>query len=245
MPVIELENVSKSFRSSTEAKLLREHVTERLQRRDSRLFHALKDISFQVEAGESVAIVGANGAGKSTLFSLIAGLSLPTSGQVRVSGRISALLELGSGFHPDLTGRENVMLNAALLGLTRARTEECFDAIVEFAEMEEFVENPLRTYSDGMVMRLAFSAAVHVDPDILLIDEVLAVGDHAFSEKCMERMLAFRRQGKTMVVASHVFETLQQLCDRALWLDHGQLVAAGEAREVLAAYFERKAASRP
>lgn len=205
-------------------------------RRKAAEFYALKNLSFRLEQGESVAIVGANGAGKSTLLSLVAGLAPPDSGTVEVNGLVAALLELGSGFHPDLTGAENVRLNAALLGIHREAMKETFAKIVEFAEMSDIMEEPLRTYSAGMVMRLAFSVAINVDPDILLIDEVLAVGDHAFQNKCIAKIADFRRRGKTIVCVSHASGMVQQLCDRALWLDHGELLLDGPIAEVCEAY---------
>jgi ABC-type polysaccharide/polyol phosphate transport system ATPase subunit len=209
---------------------------------DLYLLEVTDDIDFRLELGESLALVGSNGAGKSTLLSLIAGLAEPDSGRVRVNGRIGALLQLGSGFHPDLTGTENVRLNAALLGLGRKRTIALFDEIVEFSGIREFIDEPLRTYSSGMTMRLAFSVAVHLDPDILIIDEVLAVGDAAFQGKCMGKLDEHKRSGKTLLFVTHAVGSVQQLCDRAIWLDHGQLMADGPAGEVVNAYEGRLAA---
>jgi ABC-type polysaccharide/polyol phosphate transport system ATPase subunit len=181
-------------------------------------------------------VVGPTGAGKSTLLGLLAGLAQPDCGEITVNGRVAALLELGSGFHPDLTGAENLWLNASLLGLTRKRTEELFDTIVEFAGIGEFIGEPLRTYSAGMLMRLAFSVAVNTDADILVIDEILAVGDQAFQAKCFERILEFRRGSKTILCVSHSLEMLESLCDRALWLDHGEVMMDGTMRSVREAY---------
>jgi len=183
-----------------------------------------------------VAIVGANGAGKSTLLSLAVGLAAPDEGSVTVSGRIAALLELGSGFHPELTGRENVFLNASLLGLTKKRTEEVFERVVEFSEIGDFIDEPLRTYSSGMMMRLAFSVAVNADPDFLIVDEVLAVGDQSFQAKCFEKIGELRNSGKSLLCVSHSPAVVQQLCERALWLDHGELMADGKTEEVLKMY---------
>jgi ABC-type polysaccharide/polyol phosphate transport system ATPase subunit len=199
-------------------------------------FYALRNVSFHLEEGESLAIVGSNGAGKSTLLSLAAGLTLPDEGQVRVNGRLVALLELGSGFHPDLTGAENLVLNAALLGLSKRKTNELFDRIVEFSGIGEFIEDPLRTYSSGMVMRLAFSVAIQCDPDILLIDEVMAVGDASFQEKSREALAAFRRAGKSMLFVSHAPDTVRHMCDRAIWIDHGAVIMDGSVQNVLDAY---------
>jgi ABC-type polysaccharide/polyol phosphate transport system ATPase subunit len=199
-------------------------------------FYALRDVSFALDHGESLGIIGHNGAGKSTLLNIATGLCLPSQGTVTYGGRVAALLELGSGFHPDLTGAENVRINAALLGLSRRTTRERFDEIVDFSGIADFIDEPLRTYSSGMVMRLAFSVAINVDPDILIIDEVLGVGDQNFFMKCFEKILEFRREGKTLVCVSHSLETLKTLCDRGLWLDHGQVVKEGSMREVLEAY---------
>jgi ABC-type polysaccharide/polyol phosphate transport system ATPase subunit len=183
-----------------------------------------------------MAVIGPNGAGKSTLLGLVAGLAEPNAGRVAVEGRVAPLLELGSGFHYDLTGAENVRLNASLLGLTRKETERRFGEIVDFSGIGEFIHEPLRTYSSGMMMRLAFSVAMNTDPDILLIDEILAVGDQAFQAKCIERVHDFRRRGKTMLCVSHSLPMVQAFCDRAVWLDHGELVMTGTVDEVAAAY---------
>jgi ABC-type polysaccharide/polyol phosphate transport system ATPase subunit len=234
MPLIEFVNVSKSFSRHAHRMLLRSHVSRFFTPRER--FYALRNISFQVERGESVAIVGPNGAGKSTLLSLVAGLCRPDEGAIEVNGRIAALLELGSGFHGDLSGRENVYMNAALLGLTAKKTREVFDSIVEFSGIGDFIDEPLRTYSTGMVMRLAFSIAVNVDPDILIVDEVLRVGDQNFQLKCHDKALEFKRMGKTFLYVSHSPGSVQDLCERAIWLDHGELVMQGDTASVFAAY---------
>jgi ABC-type polysaccharide/polyol phosphate transport system ATPase subunit len=239
MALIEFEHVSKTFTHSGGAKLLRAHIADRFRHRPAthrEIFYALKDISFLVEHGECMAIVGGNGAGKSTLLSLVTGLCKPNAGRVTVNGRVAALLELGSGFHPDLTGAENILLNASLLGLSRKRAEACFDEIVEFSGVGDFIEDPIRTYSSGMTMRLAFSVAVHVEPDILIIDEVLAVGDQAFQTKCFERIARFKEEGRTLLFVSHSPQLVRQFCDRTLWLDNGQAVLVGTPDEVLNAY---------
>lgn len=240
-PAIQFINVSKSFHRSTGRVLLRQHISSWFGHSKLERFTALKNITLQVNKGEGVAVVGSNGAGKSTLLSLVAGLAIPASGVVIVDGRLAALLELGSGFHPDLTGAENVRLNASLLGLTKKRTEELFDSIVDFSGIAEFIHEPLRTYSSGMVMRLAFSVAINMDPDILLIDEVLAVGDQNFQAKCFERILEFRHSGKTVLCVSHAVGIVQNLCERAIWLDHGELVMDGKIRDVVDAYGGRVA----
>jgi lipopolysaccharide transport system ATP-binding protein len=233
---IRFSSVTKSFSLHGPQMLLRSHIASWSKGRHKERFVALKNVSFQVEQGESVAVVGPNGAGKSTLVGLVVGLTQPDSGEITVNGRVAPLLEIGSGFHPDLTGAENLRLNASLLGLTRKRTEDLFESIVEFSGVGDFIDEPLRTYSAGMMMRLAFSVAVHTDPDILVIDEILAVGDRAFQAKCRERILGFRRDRKTILCVSHSLETLESLCDRAIWLDHGEVMMDGAVRSVLEAY---------
>jgi len=215
---------------------MRGYLSRLLRRGESQRFVALRNISFSIPRGQTVGIVGLNGAGKSTLLSLVVGLCPPDEGSVIVNGRVAALLQLGAGFHPDLTGAENVYMNAALLGLSAQRTTEDFNSIVEFSGVGQFIDEPLRTYSSGMCVRLAFAIAVHVEPDILIIDEVLSVGDQAFQAKCSRKILEFKQQGKTLVFVSHSGDTVQSLCERALWLDHGELVMDGEAGEVIAAY---------
>ena len=233
---IQFRGVSKAFSRTAHRMLLRNHVARWFLGDNKERFYALRDISFDLRAGENLAVLGANGAGKSTLLSLIAGLAPPDGGAVFTRGRVAALLELGSGFHYDLTGAENVRLNASLLGLSRRRTEELFDKIVDFSGVADFIDEPLRTYSTGMVMRLAFSVTVYLDPDILLVDEIIAVGDQTFQEKSFEKILEFKDNSKTLVCVSHSPAILQRLCNRAVWLDHGQLVMEGDIGEVLAAY---------
>jgi ABC-type polysaccharide/polyol phosphate transport system ATPase subunit len=234
--VIELVGVSKSFRHGPSTKLLRTYVRDLFVKSEDKNFFALRNVSFRVEDGESLAVVGRNGAGKSTLLSLIAGLADPVEGRIVVNGRVAALLELGAGFHPDLTGVENLRLNASLLGLSRKRTEQVFQDILTFAGIGDFIYEPIRTYSMGMTMRLAFAIAIHVDPEILIIDEVLAVGDQAFQEKCQERIREFKARGKTLLFVSHSGPLVRELCSRALWLDHGKVVLDGPVDEVLDAY---------
>lgn len=234
--LIEFQNVSKWFPHSTGRQLLRTHIARWFGKVHHQHFYALRNVSFEVKQGESLAIVGSNGAGKSTLLSVAAGLAAPDEGQVVVNGRIVALLELGSGFHPDLTGAENLVLNAALLGLSRRRTNELFDRIVEFSGIGEFIDDPLRTYSSGMVVRLAFSIAIQCEPDILLVDEVLAVGDANFQEKSKEALVSFRRAGKSLLFVSHSAAAVREMCDRAIWIDHGSVMMTGRVNEVLDAY---------
>jgi ABC-type polysaccharide/polyol phosphate transport system ATPase subunit len=235
MAVIEFQRVSKSFAPGG-AQMLRDHIEDRLRRNKREIFQALKQVSFRLERGASMAVIGSNGAGKSTLLSLVAGLSEPSQGRVRVDGRVAALLELGSGFHPDLTGAENLRLNASLLGLSRRRTAEVEDSIVEFSGIENFIDQPLRTYSSGMIMRLAFSVAIHIDPDILIIDELLAVGDQNFQTKCFDKISELKDAGKTLLFVSHSSVLVQQLCERALWLQQGEVMMDGAAAEVSEAY---------
>ncbi len=203
-----------------------------------RLFTALDEVSFTVLTGTSLGIIGDNGAGKSTLLKLLVGTLSPSRGFVRTSGRVTALLELGAGFHPDFTGRQNIYLNATLLGLSPADIRRLEPSIIGFSELDDFIDRPVRTYSSGMVVRLAFSIAVSVQPDILVIDEALAVGDVAFQRKCVERMLQFRTSGKTLVFCSHSMYHIQELCHQVLWLHRGKIKRFGDVQEVLAAYEE-------
>jgi ABC-type polysaccharide/polyol phosphate transport system ATPase subunit len=235
-PAIVLSQVWKSFARHMGQLLIRERLRNLAHARRMEKFHALREISFTIARGESVAIIGHNGAGKSTLLNLVTGLCRPDQGQVQVHGRVAALLDLGSGFHPDLTGAENVRINAALLGLSRRRVQEKFREIVEFADIGDFLGEPLRTYSNGMIMRLAFSVAVCVDPDILIIDEVLGVGDLAFQAKCRERIMQFRRDSKTILCVSHTTEALKDICTRGIRLDHGRMVDDGPIAGVVEAY---------
>jgi ABC-type polysaccharide/polyol phosphate transport system ATPase subunit len=236
MDAIALASVTKTFPMNAQRMLARGYLERLLKRREKQRFVALQNITFRIPAGQTVGVVGSNGAGKSTLLSLVAGLCPPDQGTVTVRGRVAPLLQLGAGFHPDLTGAENLKLNAALLGLSAGKTAESFGRIVEFAGIAPFIDQPLRTYSSGMSMRLAFSIAIHVDPDILIIDEVLAVGDQAFQAKCMEKIMEFKQKGKTLLFVSHSTSAVQRLCERALWLDRGELMMDGDAAEVTAAY---------
>jgi ABC-type polysaccharide/polyol phosphate transport system ATPase subunit len=237
MQVISCRAVSKVFHRHSGAKLIRNHIAELWTGKlPAAPFYALRNVSFEVRDGESIAVIGGNGAGKSTLLSLVTGLATPNEGRLDVKGRVAALLELGSGFHPDLTGAENVRMNAALLGFSRKQTNDLFDSIVEFSGVGDFIHQTLRTYSGGMSLRLAFSVAVNLKPDILIVDEILAVGDQSFQAKCMERIRVLRKSGKTLLFVSHNAAMVLDLCDRAIWLDHGTLVQQGPAKEVVAAY---------
>ena len=204
--------------------------------RPDETFTALDGVSFEVPAGTTFGVIGENGSGKSTLLKLLAGITKPTRGSLRVAGRISALIELGAGFHPEISGRENVAINGIMLGLSRREVDERFDEIVDFAELREFIDAPVKTYSSGMYMRLGFSVAIHVDPDVLLIDEVLAVGDEAFTRKCLDKIGEFRRRGKTIVLVTHSLGLVEKMCDEALWLRHGRRAGLGDPRRVVDAY---------
>ena len=243
MSFIRFEGVSKCFRLGASRMLLSNLLKRRVGPHQQRQkFYALRDVSFQIHEGETVGVIGGNGAGKSTLLSLVAGISYPDEGRVTVDGRVAALLELGSGFHGDLTGAENVFLNGALLGLTRKRTRERYEEIVDFAGIGDFIGEPLRTYSSGMMMRLAFAVAVHVDPSFLIVDEVLAVGDAAFQEKCRRKIVELKDDGKGLLCVSHAGSMIQTLCERAIWLDHGRLMMDGPVNQVVAAYAGKTAA---
>jgi len=202
-------------------------------------FTALKNISFEVSSGETVGIIGKNGAGKSTILGLLAGVLKPSSGQVTVAGRIAPLLELGAGFHPELSGRENILLNGILLGMLKREVEEKIDSIIEFSELEKFIDQPIRTYSSGMLARLGFSVAVHCEPDILLLDEVLSVGDQDFQKKCIEKMLGFKRSGKTIIFVSHSAQQIEEICDRVIWIEKGKVELSGNVEEVLPNYLNK------
>ncbi len=236
-----------SFRNVTKHYPLYHHMTSGLKRlifnlpraikemRQTR-FTALENISFEIQKGESVAFVGRNGAGKSTTLGLIAGVLKPSLGDVVVNRRVSPLLELGGGFHPDLSGLENIRLNGVLLGLSRKQVAKKVDAIIEFSELEEFIDQPVRSFSSGMLARLGFSVVANLDPQILLVDEVLAVGDSAFQAKCMDRMLAFKKTGVTIVLVSHSAGDVERMCDRAIWIDQHRLKIDSTSSEVLREY---------
>lgn len=242
--VVSVSDASKRFILHKD-KSLKDRLLNVRRARDHRVdFWALHNISLDIESGTTVGLVGHNGSGKSTLLKVIGGIIQPTSGTVKRRGRIAALLELGAGFHPDLTGRENVYLNAAILGLSRRETDRYFDDIVEFSEIGEFIDSQVKFYSSGMYVRLAFSVAIHVDPDLLLVDEVLAVGDEPFQRKCMEKIQQFQREGRTIIFVSHSAEQVSQLCDRVIVLDHGRMIFDGGTDEGIAALRASFAAGR-
>ena len=234
---IEVSDLSKHFRLATER---RDSLKERFVRGSGRYeeFWALRDVSFQVERGTTFGLIGHNGSGKSTLLKILAGIYRPTSGSVAANGRISALLELGAGFHGELTGRENVYLNGAILGLSRKQIDASMDKIIDFAGIGDFIDSPVKVYSSGMYVRLGFSIAVTVDPEILIVDEIIAVGDEEFQRKCFDHLFELRRQGTTIVLVSHSLGIVSDLCDNALWLDHGKPRAVGEVRDVVDEYLQ-------
>jgi len=238
--VNEFENVRKAYRRGYGRGSLRDAIPQLLGRVAGRdggeLLWALDGVSFEVNEGETLGLIGPNGAGKTTALKLISRVAKPTSGRIAVRGRLSALIELGAGFHPDLTGRENIYLNAAILGLKKREIDEKFDQIVEFAELADFIDMPVKRYSSGMYVRLGFSVAAHVDPDVLLIDEVLAVGDYMFKDKCVQRINAFREAGKTMVIVSHNKEMIQKLCNRTVFLHKGKVIYQGDTQKALDLY---------
>jgi ABC-2 type transport system ATP-binding protein len=225
-PVIRAEHVGKTFRVGQRATSLKERLVGRGTRGEP--FHALTDITLDITAGHTVGLIGPNGGGKSTLLKVLAGILRPSTGTVRAHGRIASLLELGAGFNGELSGRENVFLNGSLLGLPRREVARQFESIVDFAELGAFIDGPVKHYSSGMYVRLGFAVAVHVDPDILLVDEVLAVGDEAFQRKCLDRIAAFQADGRTILFVSHALDLLERICDRAVVLDHGRVAFDGD-----------------
>jgi len=243
-PAIELSNVSKIYRryggrqfSTLKSALLQRSILRDLQ--PSETFPALTDVSFSVSKGSTYGVMGRNGSGKSTALKLVAGITKPTSGTVRVEGRISALIELGAGFHPEISGRENVFINGIMLGLTKREIQDRFDEIVEFAELREFIDAPVKTYSSGMYMRLGFAVAINVNPDVLLVDEVLAVGDEGFTHKCLDKFAEFKRSNKTILLVTHSLALIERFCDEALWLDAGHAMQHGDPKRVVGAYLTK------
>jgi ABC-type polysaccharide/polyol phosphate transport system ATPase subunit len=241
---IELLNVSKVYRryggrqfSTLKSALLQRSILRDLQ--PSETFPALTDVSFSVPKGSTYGVMGRNGSGKSTALKLVAGITKPTSGSVRVEGRISALIELGAGFHPEISGRENVFINGIMLGLTKREIQERFDEIVDFAELREFIDAPVKTYSSGMYMRLGFAVAINVNPDVLLVDEVLAVGDEGFTHKCLDKFAEFKRSNKTILLVTHSLALIERFCDEAIWLDGGRAMSHGDPKRVVGAYLTK------
>ena len=237
-PVIVLNSISVQYRTPEEViGTFKEYAIQLLKRNVRfREFKALDNVDLQVYEGEILGIIGRNGAGKSTLLKVISRVLIPTAGRVQIRGHVSPLLELGAGFHPELTGRENVYLNGTLLGHTRREIDEQLPKIIEFAELGAFIDSPLRTYSSGMAARLGFSVATSWQPEILILDEILSVGDEAFRLKCQQRMEIYRNQGTTTLLVTHDSNTVEKLCTRAAWLDHGQIKAIGPSSEVVNMY---------
>jgi ABC-2 type transport system ATP-binding protein len=231
--VVQIEDLSKHFVIRKEKSLKERVVNFGRSRKHREDFWALQDINLEIESGTTVGLIGPNGSGKSTLLKMVGGILQPDTGSVKIRGRLAALLELGAGFHPDLTGRENVYLNASILGLSRSQIDKYFDAIVDFSGIEAFIDTQVKFYSSGMYVRLAFAVAVHVDPDILLVDEVLAVGDEPFQRKCLERIRQFQSEGRTIVLVTHSLEQVADFCDRAVVLEHGRIITDGTPREAL------------
>lgn len=234
---IKVENLSKCYHIYDKPQDRLWQMLTRGRKQFYKEFWALKDVSFEVKKGETFGIVGRNGSGKSTLLQMICGTLNPTSGTIQTNGRIAALLELGSGFNPEFTGRENVYMNATVLGLTKKEIDERFDKIIEFADIGDFIEQPIKTYSSGMVVRLAFAVIAHVDADILVIDEALAVGDAVFTQKCMRFLRSFMRKG-TVLFVSHDVNSVLNLCDKAIWLNHGLIQQMGKTKEVIESYIQ-------
>jgi ABC-type polysaccharide/polyol phosphate transport system ATPase subunit len=241
-PAIEVSRVSKIYRRYSQRKqfatlksaLLSRSLIQNL--RPDETFTALNDISLTVPKGRTLGVIGRNGSGKSTLLKLVAGITKPSDGTVSVDGRISALIELGAGFHPEISGRENVFINGIMLGLTKREVTDRFAEIVEFAEMKDFIDAPVKTYSSGMYMRLGFAVAIHVDPEVLLVDEVLAVGDEGFTHKCLDKFAEFKRRGKTILLVTHSLGMVERFCDEALWLDAGRIKGSGDPKRIVGAY---------
>lgn len=236
MAVLSIGGLSKTFRIYHKKHLTLKDRVVHLGRQNYEEFWAIRDLDLEIDAAETVGLIGANGSGKTTLLKIISGILVPTKGTVTTIGRIAALLELGAGFHPDLTGRENVFMNASILGISRRETERYFDEIVGFAEMERFIDNQVKYYSSGMYVRLAFAVAIHVDPEILLVDEVLAVGDEAFQRKCLDRVKQLQKEGRTIIFVTHAVDLVRQICDRAVLLERGQKVADGSPTETIRAF---------
>ena len=249
MNAIEVTDVSKIYRrygrrrhfGTLKSALLSGRLLRDLQ--PDEVLQALQGVSFDVASGRTFGIIGRNGSGKSTMLKLIAGIGKPTTGQVKVHGRVSALIELGAGFHPEISGRENVFINGMMLGLSKKAIAARFDEIVAFAELEQFIDAPVKTYSSGMYMRLGFAVAINVDPDVLLVDEVLAVGDQGFTNKCLTKFDEFRRRGRTIVIVTHSLDMVTRFCEEALWLDGGRIRAQGPPHQVIDAYLAEVARS--
>ncbi len=242
--VIEINDVRKSFKVYKDRGYMLKEMVLFANRRKYEIHDVLKGISFHVRKGEAIGLIGQNGCGKSTTLKLLTKIIYPNSGSIEMKGRVSSLLELGAGFHPDMSGRENIYINAAIFGLTRDEISERLDDIIAFSELEHYIDNPVRTYSSGMYMRLAFSVAINVDADILLIDEILAVGDANFQSKCFNRLKEIKAEGTTIVIVSHSLGQIEQVCERSIWIHDGKIMAEGSPREVHPIYLDYMGAKR-
>lgn len=236
--IIEVKNVSKKFRVYKDrGTTIKERILSSKRRKyEERI--VLDHISFQIQKGEAVGLIGHNGCGKSTTLKLLTKIIYPDSGTISVAGRVSSLLELGAGFHPDMSGRQNIYINASILGFTKKEIDKRIADMIRFSELEEYIDNPIRTYSSGMYMRLAFSVAIHVDAEILLIDEILAVGDANFQRKCMNKLIQLKKEGVTIVIVSHSLDQIRGICERAIWIDQGQIREHGETDQVVKDYLD-------
>jgi lipopolysaccharide transport system ATP-binding protein len=235
---VEVRNVSKRFRLYHERNQSLKSAIMRGRRSVHEDFWALKDVSFDVPQGSTFGLIGSNGSGKSTLLKCLAKIYYPEKGSITANGRLAALLEVGSGFHPELSGRENIYLNGSILGMSRKEIQSKFDEIVDFSGVEQFIDQPVKNYSSGMYVRLGFSVAINVNPDILVVDEVLAVGDAEFQAKCRQKFRDFKTAGKTVILVSHAMGMVQDMCDHAAWLNHGDLITVGEAEPTIKAYLD-------
>ena len=234
-----VEDVHKTFNVYLDkANTIKEKLLFLFSRNRKEKREVLKGINLKIKKGESVALIGVNGGGKSTLLKLMTKIIYPNKGKITINGKLTSLLELGAGFHPDFSGRENIYFNASIFGLTKKEIDERLDDIIEFSELKDYIDNPVRTYSSGMYMRLAFSVAINVNADILLIDEILSVGDQHFQDKCYKKMKELTEQGKTMVFVTHSLQSVSQLCSRAVWLHEGKIKLDGNSNEVISAYVE-------
>ena len=235
---IDVKNVYKSFKLYYDKHTTLKEKLVFWKNRKSEVHEVLDDINVNIKKGESVALIGVNGSGKSTLLKLMTKIIYPTKGEIKINGKLTSLLELGAGFHPDFTGRENIYFNASIFGLTAREIDERVSSIIEFSELGDFIDSPVRTYSSGMYMRLAFSVAINVDAEILLIDEILAVGDQHFQEKCFEKLESLRKSGKTIVIVSHSLGAVENLCDRAIWIHEGRVQRDGKCKDVIEEYLK-------
>ncbi len=237
---IKVENVNKDFKLFYDkANTLKEKILFFKKRNTNEVLHVLKNINLEINKGETVGLIGTNGSGKSTLLKLMTKIIYPNKGKIYTYGKVTSLLELGAGFHPDFSGRENIYFNASVFGLTKKEIDDRMQTIIDFSELQEFINNPVRTYSSGMYLRLAFSVAINVDAEILLIDEILAVGDQHFQEKCYSRLKQLKDEGKTIVLVTHSMDSVNEFCDRAIWLHDGKIKLDGQAKQVVKEYLEK------